>query len=1007
MLARRTSEVAFQLLQALKAPEVSSQFRGLGSLCQALKAVWGKEKIDKLMQQLGSFRSEMELRILVDLRRDAAIQNIRTDARLDSMSADVKAISIAILDGYGQIFDRLDALIQTVRTGQHETNMLIIESRDKILNAVVTLTNSASPRNLARAEAAPLTNSNEIANEVENIILDELSFGRMDVREESILPAHEATFKWILDDSPDRGKPWPNLIQWLRNDGECYWINGKAASGKSTLMKFLTRQPQIRSALQAWAGSKELLIIPFFFWHLGSDLQRSQAGLLRSMLHSILSKCRGLIAKVMPGYYNEVARKARCADERKQLLSVEPLTLIELKIAFLKLFGVLPENLRLCLFVDGIDEFSGDYTDLAELLKTVVSPKVKIVLSSRPIRPCVAAFQNYPTLRLQDLTKDDMVSYVRAQFNANHDMESLRKRQPGDVDRLLNEITSRSSGVFLWVELVVKSLLRGLTAGDHMADLRRRLYQYPEELEPLYRHMLDGVDEMYRVQSSKYLQIMRQSIEVQRSTPLSLLQIAFAEEDGPNSVPKKPSRMLSDTEVASRCDAAERRIISRCCGLIEVGERWVFKACNSTINFLHKSVLDFLQKPETWASVTVLTKDIGYDTNWTLASSCLSLLRSFPFNDSTAKEVCLIMHYLLRYCRDAETTSHRADLGFLREVSRLFRGNLDWISNPSDREHDSWVETFRFSYYLPSKLLHGQGPKPLTIAVAHCFPLHLQEELNLRPPSYLKEEGAVLLGAAVSPRSLRIAGLWSYLPALAETVVCLIRNGADPNLATGGQMSPWRCALSTFSALQDALGNHHRRFSNTNATSFMQDSCEILLQTCEALLWKGAHANAVIFRPCLVDKTDPLSWLLEENPKEAFSALAVIEDFFRTFLEVYSDAGLIRFEKLEEIRKKEKRLVGLMIERGAESRKWIDGKQVSGPVERTALAVLVERSSVSVGQRNAGVVSLGPEAEPSSLSPGQQNNEAIRPPVATKSGKGFSASFRNWRKSHSGPVEDH
>lgn len=485
MLAWRTSEVAFQLLQALQAPEVSSKFRGLGSLFQALKVVWGKDKIDKLIQQLGSLRSEMEFRILADLRRDAAIPNFRTDARFDSISEDIKAISVVILDGHGQIFDRLDALTQTVRTGQHETNMLIIESSARILNAVVTLTNSASPRNLARAEAAPLTNSNEIANEVENIILDELSFGRMDVREESILPMHEATFKWILDASPDRFKPWPNLIQWLRNDGECYWINGKAASGKSTLMKFLTRQPQIRSALQVWARSKELLIIPFFFWHLGSDLQRSQAGLLRSMLHSILSKCRSLIAKVMPGYYNEVARKARCADERKQLLSVEPLTLIESKIAFLKLFGVLPESLRLCLFVDGIDEFSGDYTDLTELLKTVVSPKVKIVLSSRPIRPSVAAFQNYPALRLQDLTKDDMVSYARAQFNANHDMESLRKRQPGDVDRLLNEITSRSSGIFLWVELVAKPLLRGLTAGDHMDDLRRRLYQYPEELEPL------------------------------------------------------------------------------------------------------------------------------------------------------------------------------------------------------------------------------------------------------------------------------------------------------------------------------------------------------------------------------------------------------------------------------------------------------------------------------------------------------------------------------------------
>lgn len=123
---------------------------------------------------------------------------------------------------------------------------------------------------------------------------------------------------------------------------------------------------------------------------------------------------------------------------------------------------------------------------------------------------------------------------------------------------------------------------------------------------------------MYRVQSSKYLQVMRKSIEVQTSMPLSLLQIAFAEKDGPNSILKKPLRMLSDMEVTSRCDAAERRIISRCCGLIEAEERWVFKECNSTINFLHKSVLDFLQKPETCGPVTVLTN----------ASSGVSSVRS-------------------------------------------------------------------------------------------------------------------------------------------------------------------------------------------------------------------------------------------------------------------------------------------------------------------------------------------------------------------------------------------
>lgn len=456
----------------------------------------------------------MQLTILVGLRKDATIQSIRNDARFDSLSEDNKEIAIAILDGQVQIFDSLDFLTRTVRRGQNETNMLIKQSGDKIVNAITALTNSAGPSSISRSEATPLEIPSDIAKAVENTILDDLSFGRMEIREESVLPAHEATFKWILTDSSAQDKPWPNLMQWLRNGSGCYWINGKAASGKSTLMKFSTRQSATRAALKVWAGSNELLIVPFFFWNLGTELQKSQTGLLRSLLHFVLSRYRSLIAKVVSGYYNDVARKMKHKSESEQLAAVEPLTSIELKLAFLRMFEILPETLRLCFFIDGIDEFSGDYADLAELLKTVLSYKVKMVLSSRPIPPCIAAFEEYPKLRLQDLTRNDIISYIEAQIKDKKYMQLLSEFQPEDVDRLVQEIFERSSGIFLWVVLVVKSLLRGLIDGDQMDDLRRRLYQYPRELEPLYKHMLDGVDELYRVQASKYLQITLKSINV-------------------------------------------------------------------------------------------------------------------------------------------------------------------------------------------------------------------------------------------------------------------------------------------------------------------------------------------------------------------------------------------------------------------------------------------------------------------------------------------------------------
>jgi hypothetical protein len=152
------------------------------------------------------------------------------EARFAPMSEDIKAVAVAILDGHVKISGRLDVLTDTVKRAQSETNMLVKESGDKIINAVSALAICVSADNLTRTEVTPLKIPSMMAKEVENTIIDDLSFGSMEVREESITPAHENTFKWILSDFPARSKPCPNLLQWLRNDGECYWISGKAGS---------------------------------------------------------------------------------------------------------------------------------------------------------------------------------------------------------------------------------------------------------------------------------------------------------------------------------------------------------------------------------------------------------------------------------------------------------------------------------------------------------------------------------------------------------------------------------------------------------------------------------------------------------------------------------------------------------------------------------------------------------------------------------------------------------
>lgn len=76
---------------------------------------------------------------------------------------------------------------------------------------------------------------------------------------------------------------------------------------------------------------------------------------------------------------------------------------------------------------------------------------VKILLSSRPIPACVQAFSKFPKLHLQDLTRDDIKHYVEDKLGQDNLMQRLNQVQGGATSQLVESLTSKASGVFLWV----------------------------------------------------------------------------------------------------------------------------------------------------------------------------------------------------------------------------------------------------------------------------------------------------------------------------------------------------------------------------------------------------------------------------------------------------------------------------------------------------------------------------------------------------------------------------
>lgn len=296
-------------------------------------------------------------------------------------------------------------------------------------------------------------------------ILYSLRFRTIDDRHERIADAERQTFEWIFSESNPEGTSWTNFTQWLQSPSNLYWITGKAGSGKSTLMKLL-RDDQRTKYLLSSSTNLPIVEAGFFFWNSGSEMQMSQEGLLRTLLCQILEQCKDLTPIAFPDLW-----------ESFSLLSIVPAgdwSWTELYRAFRRLTERVCSSKLLFLLIDGLDEYNGNHSDIISLLKELAtqSSNIKICVASRPWVIFEDAFQRTPSLLMQELTFPDIVLYTSTKLEDNLGFSELKKDEPEYSEQLVMEIAEKASGVFLWVVLVVRSLLIGLTNGDRISDLQ-------------------------------------------------------------------------------------------------------------------------------------------------------------------------------------------------------------------------------------------------------------------------------------------------------------------------------------------------------------------------------------------------------------------------------------------------------------------------------------------------------------------------------------------------------
>jgi Cdc6-like AAA superfamily ATPase len=581
-LAFKCNEIATELLDTLDILKLDSDRDRWNSFLQALKTQWHDDQIEALRQRLYRVGRAVNARL-------ADKNNLGVQSRLDELLASNQRLEISRTTDITGLRREFDQALRNSKNKADEDDL--IENISKV--ALDGLHYSAEQK-----------------------ILSRLRFVRLEDRYRLISAAHRNTLTWLFGDTVLQGRHQFNepstFLQWLQSDNDLYWISGRPGSGKSTLMKFLCDHERTKENLTRWAAGHEVIVAEYFFWNAGkNDLQKSQEGLLRSLLYQIFRKCPDYIRVIFPGVwrcYNPT--DIEHAGQLDTTMDTEmPHNVPEFTDALKRTIELLAKSeKRLCLFIDGLDEYVGDSDDVIKLVGILRGlSHVKICVSSRPWNEFEEAFGKNRTdkLYMQDFNYQDINTYVEDEFAKDDNYQDLE-----DVETLgkalVEDIVTAANGVFLWVVLVVSSLKDGLREADSVARLQKRLRELPTNLEELFERIIfRDVRPSYRDQASHMFLV---ALEVKENLPL--MAYWFLGEDLPKDC--LPLRMQPTIK---RHKDANKRLIASCKGLLEPRYHSTAKEQESlpsamlfeyTVDFLHRTVRDYLLLPTTnirqWAA---------------------------------------------------------------------------------------------------------------------------------------------------------------------------------------------------------------------------------------------------------------------------------------------------------------------------------------------------------------------------------------------------------------------
>jgi WD40 repeat protein/nucleoside phosphorylase len=272
------------------------------------------------------------------------------------------------------------------------------------------------------------------------------------------------TSEWILETT--------DVKEWLRPGGSnILWLHGNPGTGKTTIAITLTEELPKLPYFRNEKGD-----LAYFFCDSSSTERRTANGILRGLLHQLITNRPELMPYLMKRYQTRGDRLFESFDALWQILMD------------------LGSHSRCQYYiVDALDECD---PDSQETLLTQINVSFSASVSSTSKPSFLIISRPYPEIReqLEEFNNKDLSSYRKLKTDLDAYIETRvaelarKKRYTRTIAESVSIILrEKAGGTFLWVGLACSGL-----ASFGARDAVKKLQGYPRGLHQLYQRMLDS-----------------------------------------------------------------------------------------------------------------------------------------------------------------------------------------------------------------------------------------------------------------------------------------------------------------------------------------------------------------------------------------------------------------------------------------------------------------------------------------------------------------------------------